>query len=73
MSSLLPDRGAKLTSVLYLASSLLLCGGTLIWGCYDAKSPNLPPCPDGGAGYTDPAGCFERIRHDLLDGGHDAR
>lgn len=46
-------------------------GAMLSWcfACYDVNSPNLPPCPDGGLGYTDPSGCFGRT----LDGGRDAR
>lgn len=45
-------------------------GAMLSWcfACYDVNSPHLPPCPDGGGGYTDPAGCFERTH----DGGPDA-
>lgn len=49
---------------------VLLSGLMLLVSCYDANSPHLPPCPEGGVGYTDPAGCFE---HRLHDGGYDAR
>lgn len=41
----------------------------LSFGCYDANSPHLPPCPEGGVGYTDPLGCFSQT----FDGGRDAR
>ena len=46
-------------------------GAMLSWclACYDPKSPNLPPCPDGGDGYTSPSGCFTQT----FDGGRDAR
>lgn len=68
-----PDHESRKTTLLFFSLAFFVCGVWLAWGCYDVNSPNLPPCPDGGNGYTDPSGCFERIRRDILDGGRDAR
>lgn len=68
--SLFIDREHRRMTVLYVTLAFVLCGGALVWGCYDANSPHLPPCPDGGSGYTDPLGCFAQR---VTDGGPDAR
>lgn len=69
-SSGLAQIAATVALFLFLLLALLSLGEI---ACYDPKSPQLPPCPEGGVGYTDPAGCFEQIRADILDGGRDAR
>jgi len=65
-----PDHASRKYTLLFFALAFFVCGLALAFGCYDANSPHLPPCPEGGVSYTDPAGCFE---HRLHDGGYDAR
>lgn len=68
-----PDRASRKYTLLFFAFAFFVCGLVLAFGCYGANSPHLPPCPEAGASYTDPAGCFDQIRRDILDGGRDAR
>lgn len=63
-----PATLAQIAAVLAVFAFVVILALSL--GCYDANSPHLPPCPDGGSGYTDPLGCFAQR---VTDGGPDAR
>lgn len=65
-----PADKAEMAAFVTVVVSAVFVALTFI-GCYDANSPNLPPCDASAGGYTGTDGCFTQRRP--ADGGPDAR